>query len=79
MFGMKIDVRSSDSLYIECGDYTYCMDFSIEGEASLLRFHKDDEEDLMVPRITWSEGSDDMNISMTTYRMFDESVRESDN
>ena len=75
---MKIDVRSSESLYIESGDYTYYMDFSIEGEASLLRFHKDDEENLMVPRITWSEGSDDMNISMTTYRMFDESVRESE-
>ena len=75
---MKIEVRTSDSLYIANGDYTYCIDFSTEGEATLIRSHKGDDEDLMIPSIIWSEGTDDMNISMTSYRIFDESVRRSE-
>ena len=60
---MKIDIRSDESLYIESGDYTYYLDFSIEGEASLHRFLTDGEdEDFDSPMIIWEDGSDAMQI-----------------
>ena len=60
---MKIDIRSEESLYIESGDYTYYLDFSMEGEAMLHRFLTDGEDDdCHSPMIIWEDGSDAMQI-----------------
>ena len=50
-------------MYIEIGDYTYYIDYSIEGETSLHRFLTDGEdEDCDSPMIIWEDGSDAMQI-----------------
>ena len=60
---MKIDIKSGGCMYIEIGDYTYYIDYSIEGETSLHRFLTDGEdEDCDSPMIIWEDGSDAMQI-----------------
>lgn len=61
---MKIDVRSSGCMYIENGDYTYYIDFSIEGETILHRYltESDCEDDNVGPMIIWTDGSNAIEI-----------------
>lgn len=61
---MKIDVRPYGSVYIENGDYTYYIDFSMEGETILHRYltESDCEDDNVGPMILWTDGSDAITI-----------------
>jgi len=41
---MKIEQPSDNSLYVTIGNFTYYFDDSIDGEYSVKRWHKDDDD-----------------------------------
>ena len=49
-------------MYLEHGDYTIYIDFSIEGETSLHRFETDNDGDEVAPMIIWEDGSNALTI-----------------
>jgi len=59
---MKIEVRTNSTVYIENGDYTYYLDFSIEGETILSRYLTDEDDDCETPMFVWEDGSDAVQI-----------------
>lgn len=59
---MKIEVRTNSLVYIENGDYTYYLDFSIEGETILSRHLTYGDDDCETPMFVWEDGSDAVQI-----------------
>jgi len=59
---MKIEVRNDCVLYVEHGDYTIYIDFSIDGETMLHRYMTDEDDEKDTPMIVWEDGSDAMTI-----------------
>lgn len=59
---MKIEIRNEDVVYIERGDYTFYIDFSIDGETIISKFDTDDDSDVLSPTITWENANDIITI-----------------